>query len=204
MDSIVTVTVAASTYDLTTTAAVKTELGITVSTYDALITQWIHDESARIARYCGRVFPQETVSEAFRPDSRDRMVDSLILTRSPVISITTVTENTDAALDAAYYETAKPAGLLYRLCDDARVYWTAAKVVVVYVGGYATIPYDLASACMTLIKHRMSSQTRDPALRSITIDGVGQKQWWVGSSGDVGDMSPEVSETLDRYREIRL
>lgn len=215
MDSILTVTVDAADNDLIDLLDVKEELGITDTTSDSKLQRWISEESQRISDYCGRTFPQQTVSETFRLDtppsrSYDRRIDTLVLTRRPVISITSITEDSDDPLTASDYEVNKDTGILYRLTasgsSDTRTLWTAYKVVVVYIAGYAvgTIPSAISAACMTLLKHRWSAQSRDPALRSIQIQGVGQKSWWVGGIGEVGDLPPEVAASLDRYREVSV
>lgn len=84
MNSILTVTSAADSHDLTTLAAVKTALGITTGDDDARINTWITQAIERIETYCNRVFVVETVSEVFR---LDRSLDKLVLGRAPVTTI---------------------------------------------------------------------------------------------------------------------
>jgi hypothetical protein len=201
-ESLLTVTDAAESYNLVTLARVKAELGITGTDSDDLLNEIISEESATVADYCHRVFPSETVSETFRLKlmTGELLPEELILSRRPVTAIASITENA-TVLASDDYETDLPAGLIYRLWDDCRGRWPAwgFKIVVAYTAGYTTTPAAVSKACLTLVKHRWSARTRDPALKSETIEGVGQKQFWVGSTGDVGDLPPEVADALDRY-----
>ncbi len=118
----------------------------------------------------------------------------------PPGTVTLLTPGTDYRYDAS-------TGQLVRLSPYS-VYpmrWDPVLTQVAFQAGYATIPLDLASACLTLIKHRWAARTRDPFLRGMTIEGVGSKQFWVGPLGDsAGDLPPEVQAVLDRYREYPL
>jgi hypothetical protein len=67
MNSILTVTTPASSYDLTALATVKTELGITDNTENDKLRTWITQASIIAASYCRRVFARETLTETFRP-----------------------------------------------------------------------------------------------------------------------------------------
>jgi hypothetical protein len=56
----------ASSYDLATLAVVKAALGLTGGEEDATLSALITRASAAIAKYCNRVFAQETIEESFR------------------------------------------------------------------------------------------------------------------------------------------
>lgn len=196
MPSILTVTSPASSYDLTTLAAVKIALGITTGDDDARISTWITQASKRIETYCNRVFVVETVSEAFR---LDRSLDKLVLGRSPVVAITSVTEDGEAVLAADYELDAGP-GFLMRLDDDEPTTWPAVKITVVYSAGFATIPADLAGACIAMVSLMRSSAARDPMMKREEIPDVRTVDYWVGQVGDSGSIPPTIVDILDDYR----
>lgn len=203
MRSILTVSTAASSYNLTDLSAVKTELGITSTTEDDKITSWIQQASAFIARYCGRVFAEETLSEQFRL-SREESV--LQLSRWPVSSITSVTQDTDSALASTDYELDPDKGQVTRLVSALPVTWTAQKIVVVYVAGYellGDLPYEIERAAILLVKQYRSASTRDPMLKSEEIPGVLSSTFWVGGPPG-GVIPPEIAALLDPYREFTV
>jgi uncharacterized phiE125 gp8 family phage protein len=211
MRSIVTVTDAADSYDLTVLATVKSELNIPASnqTEDANLSRWIREASQAIATECGRVFAKETISEVFRHSCADR----LILTRYPVASITSVTENDDAALDDALYELDVENGFLYKMTADAvptQISWPSSRTTVVYVAGYELLdelPADIERACINMVKMMRSASKRDPLLRSESIPGVLDQTWWVGGSGSSNvnqGLPPDVLSLIAPYRNIHI
>lgn len=189
-----TVTTPASSYDLTTLADVKVELGISGTTYDTLLSQYITAESLKIQNYCGGVLVSEVLSEQFRLTEE---YDHLQLSRFPVSSIASVTVD-DEVLDADEYECDLASGLLYCLSGDSVVGWGDDKITVVYTAGYSTIPEDLQEACTQMVKMSYSSQGRDPALKAEEVPGVGRQEFWVGSVDD--GMASSVDLILDKYR----
>ena len=201
MNPILTVTSPASSYDLTTLAAVKTALGITTGDDDTRISTWITQASKRIETYCNRVFPVEAVSEVFR---LDRGLDKLVLGRAPVTAITTVTEDGEAVVAADYELDAGP-GFLMRLDDDEPTDWPAVKITIVYSAGFATIPADIAWACTELVKQLRSFATRDPMMKREEIPDVRTVDYWVGQVGESSaSLPPEIAAVLDPYRMVTI
>jgi hypothetical protein len=205
MNSILTVTTAASSYDLTALATVKTELGITDNTENDKLRTWITQASIIAASYCRRVFARETLTETFRPARNcSSHVEFLILQRRPIASITSVTVD-DVAVDAAEYETDANPGLLYRLDSSGyRSCWSASKsIIVVYLAGYIlldTLPQDIERAVIMMVKDMRADATRDPNLRSKRIEGVSEYQWWIPGEATT-QMPIEISGLLDPYRQ---
>lgn len=206
-EMIVTVTAAARTYDLVDIAAVREELSLTDNSKNALLSRYITSASAMVAQYCNRVFPAETMTEQLWA-SRDRWprlveggVPNLQLTRWPIQSVTSVTENgtalvanTDYAIDAAN-------GQLIRL--DGNAYpklWPVYPIVVVYSGGFAEIPVDVQDAVIRMVTRRFRSQGRDPNLRQQNVPGVLEQSWWIATGADSGNMTPDIADILDNYR----
>ena len=99
------VTTAASTYDLVSLADVKADWAITGTdaTRDAFLSRAISRCSTAAGQYCNRVFPSEMVTETFfaERDIQPRMnyggVDPLQLTRWPIVAITSVVEGIGTA-----------------------------------------------------------------------------------------------------------
>lgn len=204
--SILTVTAPADTIDLTVLATVKTALDITGDDNDAKLQGWITQASAIAASYCKRVFGQETLSELYRPQ-RQRAItsDTLILSRRPVTSITSVTID-DTVLDTSEYEVNYESGLLSRLDSTGYpVRWYAAKsIVVVYVAGYellATLPNDIEAAVIAMVRDFNSDSLRDPNLIEKETFGVSRYRWW--APDQIKTTLPiEISGLLDPYVDV--
>src|SRR5882724_10885208 len=97
MQSILTVTIAASSYELTELQDVKDELGVTNGANDTILARYISSASLAAMQYCNRVFSSETVSEKFLPEYWHLPVRSgvkpLQLSRWPIQNVVSVTEN---------------------------------------------------------------------------------------------------------------
>lgn len=206
MSSILTVTSAASSYDLTTLANVKAELGITDGGSDAVLSRYISGASQAAAQFCNRVFPSETVSEQFLPRRYDRFICSgvapLQLWRWPLITVTSVTED-DVLLvaDQDFLVDAKN-GQLTRV-DSSSGFprtWPNVAIVVVYSAGYASIPADLEDAIIRMVTKRWSAKGRDSTLKQQSIPGVLEQTFWIATGTEAGNMTPDVTDILDNYR----
>jgi hypothetical protein len=204
MRSIVTVTSAAASINLTDLETVKTELGITDDSQDEQIEQWIAQASAIAATYCRRVFGEETVRETFRPEyngySCATYREFLPLSRTPVSSITSVT-NDDGSVSASEYEYDSVKGHLYFLTNSVVSRWGFTQsVVVTYVAGYAEddVPPDLERAVLSIIKDMRADANRDPNLIEKEIEGVARYRWWAPS--DAKAVLPvEITGLLEPY-----
>lgn len=202
MSSILTITSAATQANrrLCTLAAVKVELSISGSADDTALTALIDGASAAIASHCRRVLAEETVQEVWRsvyqgPDA------PLILARVPVSAVASVAVD-GATLDGADYEIDPASGLLWRLADDARAWWSAAKVTVTYTAGYRvpdqanpTLPEDISRAAVLAVSAWHLGQGRDPMLRSETEDGVGGSSWVATDATRI--LPPQVISALE-------
>jgi hypothetical protein len=205
MYSILTVTIPASTYDLTTLANVKAELGITDGASDAVLRRYISGASQAAMQYCNRVFAVETVSEQFLPDHASLLlrggVKPLRLTRWPTVSVTSVTENAAALALTTDYLIDPANGLLTRV--DSSTYptrWSPLPLTVVYVAGYATTPADLEDAIIRMVTKRWSAKGRDSTLKQRDIPGVLSEAYWIATGTDAANMTPDVVDVLDNYR----
>lgn len=215
MQSILSVTVPADSFDLTTVATVRAVAGITeAQVSDANMETLIQQASGICADYCDRVFGLETVSETFRLGWRDGGCDPLILSRRPVASIASVDVD-GAAIDASNYEIDYARGLVQRLSSDQPTSWGGNKITVVYTAGYElldALPYGIERACIELIRGWWTSGStggRDTSVRreSVEIPGVRtiQQEYFAAgaSAGTSADAVPaNVAELLNPHREI--
>jgi len=205
MQSILTVTTAASTYDLTTLANVKAELGITRGSNDATLKRYISSASAAVSQYCNRVFPSETLSENFIPSRRDRFVrgdvEPLQLARCPLTAVPSVTEDGMTLTIDNDYLADNTFGQLTRINDDGFPRnWLNAPIVVEYSAGFATIPSDVEDAVIRMVTARYLSKGRDKSLKQESIPGVIERQWWIATGTEAGNMTPDITDILDNYR----
>lgn len=204
---ITTVTQSAPSYDLTTLAIVKDELSVTVGKSDAILQRYITSASAAASQYCNRIFQVETIQDQIwaQRDRWPRIVPGglqvLKLSRWPVVSIISVTENGIALVDGTDFTTDAKNGELIRLDENGYPrLWPVYPIVVVYTAGFSSIPIDVQDAVLRMVKSRWQAKDRDPYLKEQNIPGVIEQQWWVASPGETGNMTPDVTDILDNYR----
>lgn len=205
-----TVSTAAADRALLTTEELRAAVGVTGSSYDTTLATLGARAAAAIAAWCGvadappavPTLRSEGITETFRALAD---VPVLVLARWPVSAITSVTLD-GTVLSATDYELSDGARLLYRLSDDMRIGWTASKLVIVYTAGWATVPDGLKAAAVRLVRdywYADGPQQRDPALKSVRVDGVDEVQYWVAPASDplVGG---ELAEMLAPYRTMTI
>lgn len=189
MSPILTVVDPASDPKLLSAEEMRAAVGVRDSSKDAELATLNARLSAAIARACrvaqaGTAVPtlrRETLEETYRFKSSQ---DKLVLSRFPVESILSVTEN-DVSLDPDYdLEIDASTGFVYRLNNDHRVCWPCGKVVLRYKAGWGDVPDDLKLAASKFALILYSESTRDPALKSIQIEGVSRREYWVGPQSD--------------------
>lgn len=193
-----TVTTAADNSNLIDISIVRAVLGIDGSGEDEALKGYIARASDVISRHCKRVFGLETVTEQFRLDQCQL---ELILTRFPVVEVTSIVEggNTLAGTD---YEVNKANGMVTRLHGDRPCYWSPCKIAVVYSAGYtlpAEAPEALQQACLQLVKSFYLGADRDPLIRSETVTPLSSASYFGGSEY----LPPDVLGLLGQFRNIR-
>lgn len=170
----VTVVTPATSVLLTTLARVKAELGVAVSETDddAVLTDMIARASSEIARETRRVFGAETVTETL-DGTGTRLLG---LARTPILTVTTVTEDGTTITDYSVEDA--DAGALYRAdgwgrSGGLRMWGTEAfssgyilpgyqdqRYSVTYRAGYTlpdddgepTLPGAVEQACLEAVK----------------------------------------------------
>jgi hypothetical protein len=201
------VTTPASTYDLAALSDIKDELGIKDNSNNAILQRYLTSASAMVAQYCNRVFPAETLTETFwaQRDLWPRVilggVQDLQLSRWPIQSVTSVTENGIALVQDTDFKINAANGQLVRL--DVNGYpksWPLYPIVVVYVGGFDKMPTDVQDAVIRMVTKRYVAKGRDPSLKQESIPGVREVQYWIATGADSGNMTPDITDILDNYR----
>lgn len=208
MDSILTVTTAASSYDLTTLDNVKAELNVSDNSKNTILKRYISSASVAAASYCNRVFQVETVSEQFFYGTFERYnsvsrhtIKRLQLKRWPLTAITSVTEDSTALVANTDYLADNSVGTLIRLGSDTKpVAWSPLPLTVVYSAGYATTPADVEDAVIRMVVKRYQAKGRDPSLKSENLPGVRDVTYWIATGTESGNMTPDITDILDGYR----
>jgi hypothetical protein len=194
---------------LVTQADVVAHLGVRIASTIPMLDTIIRQVSDLVSKECGvtrsgvsiPTLRQETIVETIR-FSEDEA--SLILARRFVGAISSITEN-GTALDPAFYSVDKAAGLIQRLdSNGAEIDWSISPVVVTYTAGFSSVPEDLKLATIRAIHEQISASSRDPLLRSESVDGISRFDYWVNgaSASSTSSLSPGVLAMLSDYRTI--
>lgn len=199
-----TVTTPAQDRSLLTLAELRAAAGITDASRDAELVTLGNRISATIARSCniatgGAVPPTlrlETITETLRTRGCG---GPLVLSRSPVVEILSVTQG-GAALSASDYEA--DGGALRRLASDVLTEWSSGLVTIVYTAGWAIVPDDLKLAAAKFVQAEVQQGDRDPMLKSKTTEGVSSYEWWVDPTKD-SVIPPDVMDILQRGNYVR-
>lgn len=184
---------------LTSAANVRAVLFETATTDDTLIGTIIDRVSARAAWYCGLARDATGTPPTFGRETLRATYDAAAYAfcavperelklpwRVPVSSITSVTED-GSTVSASEYRL-KPGGFLERLdSDGAPSWWSAAKIVVVFVAGWdlsdmANVPPEVQGAIIDQVKAEYLAADRDPAVASEAVPDVYSARFNVAGS----------------------
>lgn len=197
------VTTAASDTGLLTLAELRAAVGVEGTGDDAALRVLGGRVADLIARACkvpsaGVTLPTlrlETVTDTFRLEVG--RLQRLTLSRRPIVSVSSVTE-AGTVLEATDYEIEAANGILLRLVSDLPAWWNCGKIVVAYQAGWATVPADLKAMAAKLAMILWSETARDPSLKRVRIDGVSEREYWVGPADDPL-MPAEILQGLAPY-----
>ena len=178
-------------------ADVKTYLGIGSASTDALLTSLINNVSAAIESYCSRTFLSQTYTETRNGSGANRMYCN----NAPITSVLSVAVD-GYAIPASFTPTTY--GWVF---DTSLIYIRQGtpysgspncfskgvqNVQLVYVAGYATIPSDLAQACIEWVAYKFAKRDRiDRRSETLAQQTVGY---------DLSDMPLSVKSALNQYR----
>ena len=208
---------------LTTTAAVKAYLGISVSTYDTFFETQINVYSNLIEKYCNRVFGTATYTDELY---KGYNTATLQLRNYPVTVLTTIELN-DSELSTDDYELIRGVGLTNTGKIHKNTIWWANgtrsnisenldykdyNIKVTYTAGYVlpasvdpvpNLPSEISQACIDMVAYRLSTRN--------TIQGIKSEKLITGSitygDNQVSSKSgllPSVEGYLSAYKRVVL
>jgi hypothetical protein len=168
-----------TTDQLVSASDVRTHLNLTDTTQDAELVGFISAAQAMVENITGPVLPA-VYTETFNGGQTE-----LVLSEYPVLSITSVVENSQgtastlAELVAPYSDTTGLSyrvdysiGTLTRWSGTMQSRWAAGlgTVTVTYTAGRASVPPDVRLATLRLIEHLWTSQQNSGRLRGGSPD----------------------------------
>ncbi len=180
MKMAVTVTTPAESTALTTTAAVKSALGVSSSKFDTTIDRLISAATSAIVEYVGHVYAKQTYVETVNGAEHPM----LMLTNTPIVSVTIILCESNPVTDFTIQDA--EAGILYRSMgwmQSAWVGWGVEPVAihdtgdliftVTYEAGYVTpglpdpdLPAHIEQACIETVVAWYKGQRRDRSVKS--------------------------------------
>lgn len=193
---------------LTSVADVKESLGITGTSQDNLITRKINQATDMIEAFCGKNNGQHFASTTYTNEEYDGTgTNQLILRNNPVISLsnfsernTTENSNDWTTIETTDYFVDLTAGVI-----DCRFgilnYWNLYKVT--YVAGFATIPSDLAEACVMLACALVESASTGASVKKKT-QGPKTIEYYDSVQGESLITQLGVDDMLQRYVRIPI
>jgi len=199
---------ALASYALTSVADVKESLGITGTSQDNLIRRKINQATDMIEAFCGKNNGQHFASTTYTNEEYDGTgTNQLILRNNPVISLsnfsernTTENDNDWTTIETRDYFVDLTAGVI-----DCRFgilpYWNLYKVT--YVAGFATIPSDLAEACVMLACALVESASTGASVKKKT-QGPKTIEYYDSVQGESLITQLGIDDMLQRYVRISI
>lgn len=211
LPSVLSVTTPAIDLTLLTLAELRSAVNLTNNSRDSDLKILGADVADAITQACKvatdgatpATFRLETLTETFRLNrwfnrkSQQSSHAALLLGRRPIVSVVSIVE-AGITLDPSAYEVHAGAGMLERLVLDAPSHWARDKIVVSYTAGWSTVPQGLKRAAGKLAKLYWDEKSKNSSLRQITIPGVSEKTYWIGSPTDP-DIPQDVMDDLGPY-----
>jgi len=180
-------------YALTDTATIATQLGKTLTAGETTILENMINQATQYAeKYIGRFIKGrgEDLTEVLDIEEK---TDVIFTKNFPIISITSITEDEEVISTDDYYEYSNT-GMLRK--KDAN--WTKGFQIVsiVYQGGYATVPEDIAQWCVNLVITMFKDKDRG----NITSEKVGDLAVSYGEVGAWINKNSFSQKVLDTYK----
>jgi len=171
-------------------ADAKRHLNITSTTSDDELRRFLDVATDLCENYAGRALRRRTFTE-----THDGGSPTLLLRWTPVVSVTTVTDDGTAVTD---YLLEPESGVLWR-DDDGLLTWAGSRrgVTVTYVAGYTSPPADVQQAVLEALRHLWTTQRgtmsgRNPLAGDEYANGTG----W--------SLPRRVTELLEPYRMVGI
>lgn len=179
---------------LVTLEDVKAFLDISSDSSDAELTAFIAVASQMVEAYCNRLFSTRTVVEKF---ILEESVSSMILERSPIISLTSI-ECDGNAVDVAGLYVNKSAAIIRK--SDGTVF-EFGNYEIEYQGGRAATPDPVAQAVKELVRDMRDAKKRPAGVASESVPDVGEvtySELYTSKANGVA-VSPTVAALLSPY-----
>jgi hypothetical protein len=215
---ITTVTAASNSFKLTTVLNIRADLGLTdTSVTDDYLDRLANQNSRAASQYCNREFALQGYRDTIRSlascsGTYPEQPEAIMLAKSPLVSVTTVTEDGTLLTAVTDYETDLATGFVYRLDSGGRrISWPFLDLVFDYKAGWTlpeqTLPAgganplvdnapDLEDAVIRMVKGQYHARGREPSLMQQDTPNVGSRRWWVGADS----ITPDIAGILDNYR----
>lgn len=198
---------ALNTWALTSLGDVKESLGITGTSQDNLIRRKINQATDMIESYCGKNNGQHFASTSYVEDYDGTGTNQLILKNRPVISFTSLqqrstTENIsdfDTVSSDDYFVdlTAGVIDCVFTLSENWNIYRAT------YTAGFATIPSDLAEACVMLASALVDNAGTGAAVKRKT-QGPKSIEYYDSVQGESLITQLGIDDMLQRYTDIPI
>lgn len=196
------ISTAASNLALLTQAELRAAIDHEDASEDAKLSVLGEYAASLITAAC-RVVPGATTQATLLAETGtettevDRSLRFLHLSRRPIISITSVVENT-TDLTTDDYRIHKVKGALERRSGSTWSTWeSGVDIIVVYRAGLTTIHPTLKFVAKRLILAFWQEGTRDRLLKRKHTEGVSEYEWWVEPLQDFV-MPPDLMDALSR------
>lgn len=197
-----------ASFALTSVADVKESLGITGNSQNNLIIRKINQATDMIESYCGKGNGQHFASTTYSNEEYDGTgSNQLILKNRPVISLSTFEQRSSTqnvsdwdSVDSDNYFLDSNAGVLdciFTLTANWNIYR------VTYTAGFATIPSDLAEACVMLACALVESASTGASVKRKT-QGPKSIEYYDSVQGESLITQLGIDDMLQRYTDIPI
>lgn len=200
---------ALNSWALTSVADVKETLGIDAgnTSKDNLIRRKINQATDMIEAYCGKNNSQHFASTAYVEEYDGTGTDQLSLKNRPVITFTsleqrgtTLNTNDWSTINTNLYFVDNTAGVI----DSRFGYLEFYNMYrATYTAGFATIPSDLAEACVTLATYLIDNATTGSGVKKKT-QGPKDIEYFQPTQGESLITQLGIDDTLQRYLDIPI
>jgi hypothetical protein len=212
MRSIISVTTPATVELLTTVERVQSDLGITGS--ETEIETAISEASSRIEAELGYHLALEVVVETFRPVNGYSYGSAVLLERTPVVEINSITVD-GTVLAEADWDLQPENGRVIWLSAGMSTWWRfSSALAVAYSGGWVmpgeedrTLPPAIEAAAVAYVRSVWSSrQAGDSMLRAVEIPGVIRREYYSSNraGGESTLLPPDVASMLAPFKRMRV
>ena len=203
-------------HEMTLLETVKTELEISGSTSDGILTEFIQQASDYIETYTGRTFAKETIEETFQ----SRGSRKLMVSKYPLVSISYIEQDGTSIASTSYEIDNAETGVIWRESGFAHTVLSNEYITlqptrdgrrdwkVRYVAGYdmpgttgvdRDFPHDLERACIDMVKTWFLTKTADPLVQRHQTGDASETRFAISRG-----LPPAVLNVLNSWRKLDL